>query len=214
MYASTAPALAGNNGRYIDLTHEEFLTYADFMAMFNKKFGDFALTGAIGTSINQTTVNSLRIDSKSASLYYPNIFTVANIKMTTSAAVDESINQRRTLESVFGTAQLGWKESLYLDVTARNDWSSTLAYTNSKNSGFFYPSIGLTWVLNKTLKMPSWIDFGKVRGSWSQVGNDIPLYVSNPVDLIGAGGKIQANDAAAFDKLKPELSTSIEFGTE
>ena len=214
MYASTAPALAGNNGRYIDVNHEEFLTYADFMAMFNHKFGDFALTGAVGTSINQTTVNSLRIDSKSASLYYPNVFTVANIKMTTSAAINESINQRRTLQSVFGTAQLGWKESLYLDVTARNDWSSTLAYTKSKNSGFFYPSIGLTWVLNKTLNMPSWIDFGKIRGSWSQVGNDIPLFVSNPVDLIGAGGKIQANDAAAFDDLKPELSTSIEFGTE
>lgn len=214
MYASTAPALAGANGRYIDLNHEEFLTYADFMAMFNKKFGDFSLTGALGTSINQTTVNSLRIDSKSASLYYPNVFTVANIKMDTSAAIDESINQRRTLQSVFGTAQLGWKESLYLDLTARNDWSSTLAYTKSKSSGFFYPSVGLTWILSKSLQMPNWIDFGKIRGSWSQVGNDIPLFVSNPVDLIGAGGKIQANDAAAFDNLKPELSTSIEFGTE
>lgn len=214
MYASTAPALAGDNGRYIDLKDEEYLVYGDFMALFNKSFGQFNINGAIGTSINHTEVNSLRLDSWKSSLYYPNVFTIANIRMNTSAAIDESLNNRRTTESVFGTAQIGWKEDLYLDLTARNDWSSTLAYTNSKNSGFFYPSIGLTWIMNKALKMPTWVDFGKIRGSWSKVGNDIPLYVSNPVDVIGAGGKIIANNTAPFEDLKPELSTSWEFGTE
>ena len=82
MYASTAPAIAGSNGRYIDLNHTETLYYGDFMAMFNKKWDDFALTGAIGGSINSTTVNSLRLDSKTASLYYPNQFSVANINVS------------------------------------------------------------------------------------------------------------------------------------
>ena len=120
------------------------------------------------------------------------------------------------MQSVFATAQLGWKESLYLDLTARNDWSSTLAYT--KHSSFFYPSVGLSWIINNSLTMPEWINFGKVRGSWSKVGNDLPLFISNPVagsnDLIVAGGAIQTNSKAPFDELKPEMSTSWEVGTE
>ena len=214
MYATTSVDLAGTNGRYIDLNHTEMLLYGDVMAMVNKKWNDWSLNAALGSSINSTRVDELRLDSKTASLYYPNVFTVANINMNTSAACDEIINQRRTLQSIFATAQVGWKESLYLDVTARNDWSSTLAFTKHKNKGFFYPSVGLSWIMNNTLDMPEWINFGKLRGSWSKVGNDIPLYVSNPVDMIGAGGKIIVNEAAAFDNLKPELSTSWEVGTE
>ena len=216
MYASTAPALAGQNGRYIDLNHTETLYYGDVMAMVNKKWNDFSLNGAIGGSINSTNVNSLRLDSKTASLYYPNVFTVANIKMTQAAYIDEQMNQKRVLQSLFGTAQLGWKESLYLDVTARNDWSSTLAYT--KHSSFFYPSVGLSWVLNNTVKLPEWISFGKIRGSWSKVGNDLPLFISNTIpgsnDIIGAGGAIVTYSKAPLNDLKPEMSTSYEIGTE
>lgn len=216
MYASTAPAIAGQNGRYIDLNHTESLYYGDFMATVNKSWKDFTLTGAIGGSINSTTVNSLRIDSKTASLYYPNQFSVANVILSTAAYTDEQIDQKRVMQSIFGTAQLGWKESLYLDVTARNDWSSTLAYTKQKS--FFYPSVGLSWIINNTIKMPEWVSFGKIRGSWSKVGNDLPLFISNPIDgsndLIVAGGAIQTNSSAPFDDLKPEMSTSYEVGTE
>lgn len=58
-------------------------------------------------------------------------------------------------------AQLGYKESLYLDVTARNDWSSTLAFTERKSRGFFYPSVGLSWIIPKSFSMPSLISLGK-----------------------------------------------------
>ena len=116
------------------------------------------MTGAIGGSINSTTLNSLRLDSKTASLYYPNQFSVANIVMSTASYIDQQIDQKRVMQSLFATAQLGWKESLYLDLTARNDWSSTLAYT--KHSSFFYPSVGLSWIINNSLTMPEWIKFG------------------------------------------------------
>lgn len=214
MYASTAPSISGPDGRYIDMNRQELLVYGDIMAMFNKKWNDISLNGAVGGSINKTTINSIRLDSKTASLYKPNLFSVANIMMNSSAAITEDRNRRRTVQSAFATAQLGWKESLYLDVTARNEWSSTLAFTDSKNSGYFYPSIGASWVINNTVKLPQWISMGKVRASWAQVGNDIPLYVSNPVDLVGAGNKNIMNDTEAFDKLKPELTKAIEFGTE
>lgn len=216
MYASTAPAIAGVNGRYIDLNHTELLYYGDFMAMVNRKWDDFVLTGALGGSINSTTVNSLRFDSKSASLYYPNQFSISNIIMSTAAYIDQKINRKRVIQSVFATAQLGWKESLYLDVTARNDWSSTLAYT--KHTNFFYPSVGLSWIIDHSLKMPEWVNLGKVRAAWSKVGNDLPLFISNPIagsnDMIVAGGAIQTNTKAPFDELKPEMSTSWEIGTE
>ena len=182
--------------------------------MFNKNFGDFSLNAALGTSINLSTVNSLMLDSKVASLYKPNVFTVPNIVMDTKAAATQTINQKRTLQSVFATAQFGWKEMLYLDLTARNDWSSTLAYTDSKESGFFYPSVGLTWIINKTFNLPEWINFAKIRGSWAEVGNDLPLGITNPVDIITAGGGVNVNDTEQRGDLKPEISNSFEFGTE
>lgn len=223
MYASTAPAIAGiytpegsnvgyANGRYINLDQSQLLIYGDVMAMFNNTWNNWSLSGALGASINTTKVNSLHLDSKLASLYYPNIFTVSNIVMNTKAYIDEKIEERRELQSIFATAQLSWKESVYLDVTARNDWSSTLAFTD--HSSFFYPSIGLSWIINNNILFPSWISFGKVRGSWSQVGNDLPLFYSKLQDKIAAGGAILGNDRAPFDKLKPELSSSFEIGTE
>ena len=110
--------------------------------------------------------------------------------------------------------QWGWKGLLYLDITARNDWSSTLAHTDSKNTGFFYPSIGATWILNKTCSLPKWISFAKVRASWAEVGNDLPIGITNPVDIIMVGGSINVNTVEQRGDLKPEISSSIEFGTE
>jgi len=214
IYATTSPGIAGINGRYINYSYQEILLYGDLMATINKSWKDFSLNGVIGASISDNSINSLRLDSKTASLYYPNVFTIANINMSTSAYIEEEIDQHRQLQSLFGMAQLGYKESLYLDVTARNDWSSTLAFTKSKNKGFFYPSVGASWIMNTLIKMPEWISLGKIRGTWSKVGNDIPLFVSNPVSHIGAGGALLPNDTAPYDELKPEMSTSIEAGTE
>lgn len=219
IYATTAPNITGKhngkeNGRYVWSDNQEFQAYADLMAMVNKSFGDFSLNAALGTSINMSKVNSLLLDSHLASLYKPNVFTVPNIPMDTKAVANHTIDAKRTLQSVFATAQLGWKEMLYLDLTARNDWSSTLAYTDSKSSGFFYPSVGMTWIISKTIPMPDWINFAKIRGSWAEVGNDLPLGITNPVDIITAGGGINVNTVEQRGDLKPEISNSIEIGTE
>ncbi|WP_301705216.1 SusC/RagA family TonB-linked outer membrane protein [uncultured Parabacteroides sp.] len=213
-YASTAPALAGMNGRYIEADYQETMFYGDIMGMFEKKFRDFSLQGAVGASINDKTVNSLRYDSKTASLKYANVFNIANINMNGSAYIDQQIDARRQMQSVFATAQVGYKESLIIDLTARNDWASTLAYTPNEGSGFFYPSVGAAWIMNKMLAFPEWVSFSKVRGVWSKVGNDIPLYVTNPVSHVGAGGEIEYSDAAPFEDMKPEMTTSVELGTE
>ena len=160
IYASTSPGIAGENGRYIYYTYQTTLLYGDLMAKLNKSWDDFSLNAAIGTSITDTRTSALRLDSKTASLYYPNVFTIANINMSSSAYIEESDDARRQMQSFFAMAQLGYKESLYLDVTARNDWSSTLAFTERKSRGFFYPSVGLSWIIPKSFSMPSLISFG------------------------------------------------------
>nr|WP_239058239.1 SusC/RagA family TonB-linked outer membrane protein [Bacteroides sp. 214] len=223
IYASTASEIAGlyfpegesngyANGRYIDMKQTEFLLYGDIMAMYENTWGNWSFNSAIGASINNTKVNMLRLDSKNASLYYPNQFNVANIVMNTNADIEESIDECRELQSLFGTVQVGWKDFLYVDATLRNDWSSTLAYT--KNNSFMYPSIGVSWVVGNSMRLPKWISHGKLRASWGQVGNDLPLFISKLQDKIVSGGGIQANDKAPFEELKPERNTSYEIGTD
>ena len=209
-YASTHTALAGENGRYVIFQNKEELRYGDLLANYSNKFGDWALTVSIGASINDTRLNSLRADSRPKDLYYANKFTFANMQI----GFTQEQNSQRQMQSIFGTAQLGYKDYLFLDVTGRNDWSSTLAFTESASSGFFYPSVGLTAVVSDMVDMPDWVSLGKFRGAWSSVGNDIPLFVSNPVNQLGVDGNVIFNSTQPFDDLKPEISTSIELGTE
>ena len=213
-YASTAPALCGANGRYIEMDYQETLIYGDVMAMGKRKWEDFALDVAIGGSINDKNVNSTRYDSKNASLKYANVFNLANIVMNGSASIDQKIDSRRQLQSVFGTAQVGYQDKVFLDLTARNVWASTLAYTSHEKSGFFYPSAGLSFLIDKWIQLPEWISFAKLRGTYSKVGNDIPQFITNSVSHITAGGELQANDAAPFKEMEPEMTHSVEVGTE
>ena len=213
-YASTAPALAGANGRYIEMDYQETQYYGDLMMLLKKQWNAFSVDGALGFSINDKTVNSIRYDSKTASLKYANVFNLANIIMNGSAALDQKIDARRQLQSLFATVQVGYKEGIYVDLTARNDWSSTLAYTAHEKRGFFYPSIGASVLLNKLVTLPEWISLAKVRGAYSMVGNDIPMFITNPSAHITAGGEYMASDAAPFKDMEPEMTHSVEAGIE
>ena len=117
----------------------------------------------------------------------------------------------RDLQSVFGSVQVSLKDYLYLDVTARNDWSSTLPAPHS----YFYPSLGLTAVLSDIVELPSFISFAKLRGSYTRVGNDAAPYLLTQTYSFsqgGVGGFINRDATQAFGELKPELTTSLEFG--
>lgn len=213
-YASTATALCGMNGRYIEMDYQETQMYGDVMAMVKKQLNDFTLDVAIGGSINDRITNSTRIDSKNASLKYANVFNLANIVMSSSASIDQKIDAHYQLQSVFATAQIGYKEGVFLDLTARNDWSSTLAYTKYEKKGFFYPSVGVSFLPDKWVKMPEWVSFSKLRGAYSIVGNGVPPFITYPVSYVTAGGEILASDAAPFAEMKPEMTHSVELGIE
>ncbi len=130
-----------------------------------------------------------------------------------SALLANTSNANRKLQSVYGTAQFNFRDMLYLDLTARNDWSSTLPSPYS----YFYPSVGLTALLSEMVELPDWVDLAKVRASYAQVGNDADPYLINQTYAYrtGAyGGYISSSTVKALQNLKPELTSSIEVGTE
>ncbi len=213
-YATTAPALAGANGRYAEADYDETQFYADLLGLYEKRWGDFSLHTTLGASYTKKNLNSSRYDSKTASLHYANVFTLANINMNSQAYISQRIDAEREMQSLFATAQLGYQEALFLDVTARNDWSSTLAYTRHEHKGYFYPSLGWAWLMNRSLSLPKWISLAKFRTAFSWVGSDIPLYITHPMAELGAGGEIQTPEAVINEPLKPEMTDAWEVGTE
>lgn len=117
----------------------------------------------------------------------------------------------RDLQSMFGSVQVSLNDYLYFDVTARNDWSSTLPAPHS----YFYPSLGLTAVLSDMVELPSFVSFAKLRGSYTRVGNDAAPYLLTQTYSFsqgGIGGFINRDGTQAIGDLKPELTTSLEFG--
>ncbi len=219
MYAGTSPILCGmnaagtgTNGRYSYNEQSELSTYGDALFTYQQQFENFSINASVGGSIKDYNGNGTGFDSYPGTLSIPNVFTMQNVTLNAGTLSDWKTHSQS--QSVFFTGQFGLKDQLYLDVTARNDWTSTLAYTKYKNKGFFYPSVGLTWLLNETLKLPSWINLGKIRGAWSQVGNGLDTYLSNPLNSVTKNGSISFNTTSPFDELKPEKTTSLEFGTE
>lgn len=213
MYAGTDRSLTGgDNGRFIVDQSNELNVYGDIMLSYMQKVNKFTFNATLGSSITDISGKSISLDSFPGGLYNPNIFSLGNINQNGGSNSFSKFHEQS--QAVFFTGQISFCDWLFLDLTARNDWTSTLAFTKYKNRGFFYPSVGLTWVVNEALKLPEWIDLGKIRGAWSKVGNGLPRYRSNPLNSVGRNGVISFNTTAPFSELKPEMTTSVEIGTE
>jgi hypothetical protein len=114
------------------------------------------------------------------------------------------------MNSVFGMAQLSYREFLFLDLTSRNDWSSTL---NSSNRSYPYYSAGLSWLISDTFEFPTWVSYAKVRGSYATVGKDAEPYRLYLINTIGNSGAAQPTTDVNYD-IKRELMKSTEFGMD
>ncbi|MEA5063581.1 MAG: SusC/RagA family TonB-linked outer membrane protein [Petrimonas sp.] len=143
-------------------------------------------------------------------LSIPNKF---SLTAATTPAFQDVGGYTRALNSVYGNLQIGFKSYLFVDVTGRNDWSSTLPSPHK----YFYPSIGLSAIISDMMDMPSWISFGKIRASYTQVGNDPDPYLLKQQFLfaLGAGqGFISRNQIKSIQDLKPEKTKSYEVGLD
>lgn len=193
--------------------------YGDVLVNYNHTWGDWALTATAGSSFTKTKTAHVDLWAEGdqfkapgdGNVYYPNIFTPNNYYENMSKLdKGDAMETEKRLNAVFATAQVGFKEAVFLDLSARNDWSSALAFTDG--CSFFYPSVGASVLLNKLVPMGEQVNLFKFRGSYSIVGNDVPIYMSNPRYTLGGSGAISAPDKAAFRTLKPEKTHSLEFG--
>ncbi len=185
----------------------------DLMLGLNKKLtSDFSLDAVIGGNrMKQVT----SIDAYGGGPFnIPFFYDISNIS-TPSRYTNYNYYEKR-INSVYGTADLSFRNYLFLNLTGRNDWFSTLA--SNKNS-IFYPSVGVSFVVSDAIKLPAAVTFAKVRASWAQTGGDTnPYALSLTYSLTGAtqGSPLaQINQSQVPNaKLQPFLVTSSEIGIE
>ena len=141
-------------------------------------------------------------------LAQPGVYQISN---SLDQAVADPLKTGKAINSIYGSAQIGFDEKIFLDVTGRNDWSSTLP---AKNNSFFYPSLSSSFVLDEIFSLPKVISFAKLRASWAQVGNDTrPYQTARYYDRIY--GNSFTNPGQLFNaELKPEITESYEFGLD
>lgn len=177
--------------------------------------GKFGGMLSVGGNLMQTDFSSL--SSSVGLLVVPNLFSLNN--GVSPAGVSEGVSKRR-INSVYSSAQINYDGYLYLDATLRNDWSSTLS---KDNRSFFYPSVSLSYVFTDMLSqmgatMPNWFNFGKLRASYAQVGNDLAPYQLYNTFNIGKdpNGNTTAgrNNVLLDPSVRSELIKSLELGTE
>ena len=156
-------------GYYSETYQNGFSINNDLIVSANKKIGDFVLDGLLGATLyyyydndfEGKTVNGLSIPG-----YY-------SLKASVDpASVSTSINKKQ-VNSVYAKLSASWKSALFLDITARNDWSSTLP---RETRSYFYPSVAGSIIMSEFIKMPDWIDFWKLRASWTQTKSDLDVY--------------------------------------
>lgn len=202
-----------NNGTYGIAKTDGLETNIDVLATYTKDFGDFDFTASAGGNLMYQKNRGLSNSAASrVGLIVPNLFTVDNIAPTSLKY--SSFASERAINSIYGLANFGFWDFLYLDVTARNDWSSTLPVDNRS---YFYPSASLSLLVSELVGIPK-VDLFKLRGGWARVGNDTSPYQldayynnvgqwENAILYSAEGGLNSTN-------LEPEEATSLEFGLD
>ncbi len=220
-YNETRESKIGNSytgeprGAYGIINLGRFEGNADFLATYAKQAGDFSLSVSAGGNARQNKNTDVMNASRNGTgLIIPGLFTLANI----SPANINYANSwsRKVVYSAYGLANLGYKDMVYLDVTARNDWSSTLP---AANRSYFYPSASVSVLLNEALNLSSGkINLLKIRGSVAQVGNDTsPYSLMNTLSNEEAWGtitRLSKSGSILLPDLKPEIATSYEGGAD
>lgn len=195
---------------------------SDLMLNFVRDLGsNFNLSVMVGNNVNDRSYDYRRING--SDLIISEFYDLSN---ATSYSPSEGQIQKRTV-SLYGQGTLGWKSTVFLNLTGRNDWSSTLPRTNNS---YFYPSASLSYVFTEMFDIPSNIlPFGKIRLSFAQVGNDPPAYATKTSNIranIGDGqrgninfpfmgyGSYLENNVRGNPDLKPELTSELEVGMD
>lgn len=222
-YASTNTQLTemSKRGLYGIAKSNEKQLYADFLVNINKTFNDvWNLQANIGGSFTDMRYDYMKVRGpisdgsiEGEKVGMTNVFNIQNLSPTKTERLQEG--WREQTQSLFASAELGYRSTYYLTLTGRNDWPSQLAGPNSKNSSFFYPSVGLSVVLSEL--MPNLnrdlLSYMKLRGSFASVGVAFPRYIANPLyEWNKENGQWSSTTQYPVYDLKPERTESWEVG--
>ena len=213
LYASSNATITeeSTQGHYTIAKPDETQTYADVLANINKRFGDYSLVANVGASIVNNKFEELSYRGPIREKGIPNVFNVFDLDNAKKKARQDEWQEQT--QSIFASVEVGWKSMLYLTLTGRNDWASQLA--NSSTSSFFYPSVGLSGVISEMIQMPSFIDYMKVRGSFSSVGMPYPRNLTSPTyEYNEATQSWKPKTHYPIGDLKPERTDSWEVGLD
>lgn len=222
-YASTLPQLteSSKNGLYGISTTKDSQIYADVLLNIDKRFnGDWTLQANIGASITDMRYDAFKnrgpIADGEMSEEKPGLANVFNVQNLSNSQKTSRLQEgwREQTQSVFGSAEVGYKGAYYLTLTARNDWPSQLAGPHSNKKSFFYPSVGASVVLSQIIpNMPENLEYLKIRGSYASVGTAFERYIANPMYKWNSSG-LSWNTQTQYPMydLKPELTDSWEIG--
>ncbi len=207
--ASTDAIFAAENGAYFKADASTRQIYADVMANYNNKWGDMSLTAALGASINDIKYDWYNTGGDLNSV--ANKFTLLNINRNGQHFVEDQENYHDQTQSIYATASLGWRDMLYLDLTGRVDWSSSLAWTD--HNSVAYPSIGLSAILTDMIPglRNDVISFMKIRGSYSEVGNSPTRFIAYQTYPLESGYPATLTTYPNTN-IKPERTKAWEVG--
>ena len=199
------------NGWYREQDIDSKQFSADFLLKYNTKLpAELDLTGNIGGSVIYRTYSNHT--QTASAMKIPGVYSLVN---TAYEPLTSNNSYKRQTNSLYGMISLSWKNAIFLDVTGRNDWSSTLA---ANNRSFFYPSVSGSVALNDLFdfgRQGGLINLMKIRASWAQVGNDTaPYRVNTYLQSTGFPGTVSIQNSKTNKMLKPERVTSTEVGLE
>ncbi|MGG7660830.1 SusC/RagA family TonB-linked outer membrane protein [Dyadobacter sp. BHUBP1] len=203
-----------SRGGYGIINLSRFERNADFLLSYKRDINNFSFSVSGGGNTRyQKNMDLSTASGNRTGLVIPGLYTLSNI--APQNLTYSSYLSKRAVFSAYGLANIGFKDMIYLDLTARNDWSSTLP---KANRSYFYPSASLSVLLNEMFRMPNQISLLKARGSWAQVGNDTQPY--NLLATLGNSGawdgitRLSKSGSILLPDLKPEIATSYEYGLD
>ncbi|QEM11334.1 SusC/RagA family TonB-linked outer membrane protein [Mucilaginibacter rubeus] len=188
---------------------------ADFLLKYNKKIThDVNITATAGGSMLRNNYN--RDEVRADSLVYPGVYSMAN---NAGPLVTLPYKSKYAINSFYGLLSTSFKDYLYVDLTARQDWISTLATANRTDQvGFFYPSASMSFLPSEAFKLPKFIDYAKVRASLAGVGSGTTNPYQTTFNYVTAGstyaGGLQNPRTLSNPDLKPLRTTTLEVGAE
>jgi len=211
-YAGTNPVLTqGINGSFIRSEQTVTQMYGDAILNFKVPMkSDFKIDGLVGTSItDNNTVGTTY--GEGIGLLIPNVFIDQNVLTSGSSNVTTLPASHNQIQSIFGSLNFSYKTWAYLTLTDRNDWSSTLAFTDKQT--YTYPSVGLSLIVSEMTKLPDFISYAKLRGSYAEVATTVPVYLTNQINVNGSGGVTLVHPVPS-STYQPTNTKSYEAGAD